>query len=141
MKKVTLYTAVVLALTAGSVTLANASTTTCASKKAELQRQIQIAERFGNYHEVLGLKHALAEVNMHCSDAQVSAKIQQKIAKIERKIAEKKADIVEIQYDLREAQARGKISKIAKYKRKIAEKQADIAELQAELASYRAQLG
>ncbi|MEA1064376.1 DUF1090 domain-containing protein [Erwinia sp. HR93] len=137
MKKVISILAVVAAL--GAFTTAQAAES-CAAKEAALQKEIRIAQQYGNYYKVAGLKKALAEVKAHCSNASVLADAQKQVAKLEKKLAEKRKDIAEVQADLREAQAKGKADKVIKYQRKLAEKQADLREIQADLNRARSEL-
>lgn len=102
MKKVISILAVVAAL--GAFTTAQAAES-CAAKEAALQKEIRIAQQYGNYYKVAGLKKALAEVKAHCSNASVLADAQKQVAKLEKKLAEKRKDIAEVQADLREIQA------------------------------------
>ena len=137
MKKLTILAAVMMA---GIVNMAHAGHNDCATKRAVLEKEIKIAQQFGNTAKVMGLKQALAEVKAHCTSASVIADAQKDVAKLEKKLAEKQGDIREVQADLREAQARGKHDKIAKYQRKLREKQADLQEIQQKLTQARAEL-
>lgn len=112
----------------------------CAAKEAALNKEIRIAQQFGNTHKVAGLKQALAEVKAHCTDASVKADAQKKVNKLEKKLADKRKDVTKIQSELSQAQAKGKADKVAKYQRKLAEKQADVREVQQELDRARAEL-
>lgn len=137
MKK--LATVLTLIASVGFISAAQAAES-CAAKSAALEKEIRIAEQFGNSYKVAGLKKALAEVKAHCTNASVTADAQKDIAKLEKKVAEKREDIAEAQADLREAQAKGDAQKIAKYQRKIAEKQADLRDVQQQLNQARADL-
>ncbi|QHM77977.1 hypothetical protein C7M52_04004 [Mixta theicola] len=137
MKKLTVLAAVMMA---GVFNMAHAGVEDCATKRAALEKEISIAQHYGNTMKVNSLKHALAEVKAHCTSASVIAKAQKEVAKLEKKLAEKQGDIREVQADLREAQARGKKDKIAKYQRKLSEKQADLQEIQQKLNQARADL-
>jgi len=137
MKKLTILAAVMMA---GIVNMAHAGHDDCATKRAALEKEISIAQQFGNTAKVMGLKQALAEVKAHCSNASVIADAQKDVAKLEKKLAEKQSDILEVQADLREAQIKGKKDKIAKYQRKLSEKKADLQEIQQKLAKARADL-
>ncbi|MTD40752.1 DUF1090 family protein [Erwinia sp. CPCC 100877] len=137
MKKFVTVLAVVASL--GAMASAQAAES-CAAKASALQKEIKIAQQYGNVWKVAGLKKALSEVKSHCTNASVLADAQKKVTKLEKKLAEKREDIAEVQSDLREAQAKGKASKIAKYQRKLAEKQADLREIQQDLSQARAEL-
>ncbi|MBW7981658.1 DUF1090 domain-containing protein [Enterobacillus tribolii] len=112
----------------------------CNAKRAALENQIRIAEQYGNYNKVMGLKKALANVNAYCTNDSVAKDAEKKVQKLENKIADKKADISEIKADLNKAKAKGDAKKVAKYQSKLTEKQAELKELQAELKAARAQL-
>lgn len=112
----------------------------CDAKRAALENQIRIAEQYGNYNKVMGLKKALAEVNAHCTNGSVVKDAEKKVQKLEDKVADQKADIREVQADLNTAKAKGDAKKVAKYQSKLAEKQADLKKLQAELKAAKAEL-
>lgn len=135
MKK--LATLSLIALAFGTVSVANAASS-CATREAQLQKQIAYAQAAGNYHEVLGLKKALAEVKAHCTPASVAKDTQKEIRKLQEKIADKREDIADVQRDLRKAQLKGDRKKVAKYQAKLAEKNADLQELQAKLRAAQA---
>lgn len=137
MKK--LATALTLILSVGVFTSAHAAQS-CASKASAIQKQITIAEQYGNSYKVAGLKRALADVKANCTNGSVLADAQKDVRKLEKKLAEKREDVSEVQADLKEAQARGDRKKIAKYQRKLAEKQGDVREIQQELNKARAEL-
>ncbi|MEM6160466.1 DUF1090 domain-containing protein [Erwinia sp. P6884] len=133
----------VLTVVASIGLFASASTyaaESCNAKSAALEKEIRIAQQYGNTYKVAGLKSALAEVKAHCTSASVLADAQKDVKKLERKLAEKRGDIAEVQEDLSEAKAKGNAQKIAKYQRKLAEKQADVREIQQELSQARADL-
>jgi hypothetical protein len=129
---------VLMAITFGSFTASAAST--CASKQAAIEAQIRIAEQYGNYYKVAGLKKALAEVIAHCSDAGLIKDAEKKVAKLEQKVYEKRQDISSVQADLNEARAKGDIKKIAKYEKKLAEQQAKLQQLLIELEAAKSEL-
>ncbi len=137
MKKLMMVLA--LALTAGAVTTAQAAQS-CAAKRSALEKEIAIAQQYGNVHKVAGLKKALAEVNAHCTNASVVNDARKEVAKLEKKLAEKRNDISGLQADLKNAQARGDMKKVAKYQSKLAEKRADLQEIQQKLNQARAEL-
>lgn len=138
MKK-SLLTMIVIALS-GTIGLAQASIESCATKQAALEKEIAIAQQFGNSAKVENLKKALAEVKAHCTNNSVTEDAQKKIRKLEEKVNDKQNDIKEIQSDLRQAQAKGDMKKVEKYQRKLAEKQADLREVEVELEQARAAL-
>jgi chromosome segregation ATPase len=137
MKKLVTVLAVVASV--GMFSTAQAAET-CAAKSSALEKEIKIAQQYGNSYKVAGLKKALAEVKAHCTNASVLADAQKDVAKLEKKLAEKRDDVAEVQADLSEAKAKRDSKKIAKYQRKLAEKQADVREIQQELAQARAEL-
>ncbi|MCT4703083.1 DUF1090 domain-containing protein [Enterobacteriaceae bacterium H20N1] len=128
-----------LALIAGAVTSVQAAES-CASKRTALEKEIAIAQQYGNAYKVAGLKKALAEVNAHCTNESVLADARKDVSKLEKKLAEKRSDVSEVQADLAEAQRKGDAKKIAKYQSKLAEKRADLNEIQQKLNQARAEL-
>lgn len=72
----------------------------CAAKSAALEKEIRIAEQFGNSYKIASLKKALAEIKAHCTNASVLADAQKDVAKLEKKVAEKQADLRELQQKL-----------------------------------------
>lgn len=113
---------------------------TCSAKSAALEKEISIAQQYGNTAKVTGLQEALAEVKANCTSASVQADAQKNAEKLEKKLAEKRNDVVDVQAELSEAKAKGDASKIAKYQRKLAEKKADLSGLEQELNQARAEL-
>ncbi|AUJ80121.1 MULTISPECIES: DUF1090 domain-containing protein [Enterobacter] len=139
MKKLVSVLSVVAAVGMFATASAHAAES-CAAKSAALEKEIKIAQQYGNTYKVNGLKKALAEVKAHCTNASVLADAQKDVRKLEKKLAEKRGDIAEVQADLAEAKAKGNAKKIAKYQKKLAEKQADLREIQQELNQARAEL-
>ncbi|MGD8163250.1 DUF1090 domain-containing protein [Pantoea sp. FN0307] len=137
MKKLALFSAIIFT---GIANIAHASNSDCATKRAVLEREIEIAQHHGNIHKVNGLKQALAEVKAHCTHDRVIASAQKDVAKLEKKRAKKQDELREVQADLHEAQASGRQDKVKKYQRKLKEKQADLREIEQELAQARAEL-
>lgn len=112
----------------------------CAAKSAALEKEIRIAQQYGNSYKVNSLKKAQAEVKAHCTSESVKADAQKDVRKLEKKLADKKGDIAEVQADLNKAKAKGDAKKVAKYQRKLTEKQADLREIQENLNRARADL-
>ncbi|WP_253383962.1 DUF1090 domain-containing protein [unidentified bacterial endosymbiont] len=139
MKKLVSVLTVVAAAGMFASTSAHAAET-CAAKSAALEKEIKIAQQYGNTYKIDGLKKALAEVKAHCTNASVLADAQKEVNKLEKKLAEKRSDVAEVQADLSEAKAKGDAKKIAKYQKKLAEKQADLRDIQQELSQARAEL-
>jgi hypothetical protein len=108
MKK--LITALAVIASIGAMTSVQAAES-CAAKASALEKEIRIAQHFGNAYKVAGLKKALAEVKAHCTNSSVLADAQKDVNKLERKLAEKREDIAEVQADLREAQRKGDASR------------------------------
>lgn len=140
MKK--LLSALAVVATVGMFASASAQAAeNCAQKRAALEKEIRIAQQYGNNYKEASLKKALAEVKAHCTSESVQADAQKKIAKLEKKVAEKRSDVAEVQRDLNEAKAKGDNKKIAKYQKKLIEKQGDLREVEQELRQARAELG
>lgn len=66
---------------------------TCNKKIDKLNKQIAIAEQFGNSSKIDGLKKSLAEIKAKCKDDTMSKEVKAKISKYENKINETKKDI------------------------------------------------
>lgn len=141
MKKLLSALAIVATVGMFASTSAQAAIESCAAKSSALEKEIRIAQQYGNTYKVASLKKALAEVKAHCTSESVQADAQKKIAKLEKKAADKRGDIAEVQSDLNEAKAKGDNKKIAKYQKKMIEKQADLREIEQDLRQARAELG
>lgn len=137
MNKLALFTAILLA---GTIHIAHAGNSDCATKRSVLEKELDMAQRYGNPHKVNGLQQALADVKAHCTHDRVIASAQKEVAKLEQKRAKKQGELREVQADLDEAQARGREDKVKKYQRKLREKQTDLQEIEHNLAQARAEL-
>lgn len=138
MKKLTAISTVLM-LSIGGMGLAQAAQS-CNDKAAAIEKEIRIAEQYGNYNKVAGLKQALSEVKMHCTDASVKQDAQKKVDKLEKKLSEKRRDVAQVENDLQKAQAKGDQKKTIKYQNKLIEKQRDVAQVERELNQAKAEL-
>ncbi|MFK3659024.1 DUF1090 family protein [Scandinavium sp. NPDC088450] len=145
MKKVVATLAILASV--GFFASAQASQNNCASQRANIEGQIQNAQRQGNSQQLSRLQSQLAQLNATCTASNNNnnnnsdqAQAQKKINDLQKQIAAKQKEIGQIQKELNDAQAKGKASKIAKYEKKIQGKQDDIRELQQKIDQVRAGL-
>lgn len=95
----------------------------CADKEAEITRQLEHAQAYGNAGRVRGLETALEKVQANCTDAGLRAERQEKIEEARDEVAEREAD-------LREALEDGSPEKIEKRKQKLAEAEDELHDAQ-----------
>lgn len=105
----------------------------CNAKSAAIEKEIRIAEQFGNTYKTANLKRALAEVKAHCTNESINADSQKNVQQLEKKLEKKRQEIIQTKANLKEAQKKGDLKKIEKFKRQLIEKQADMREIQKEL--------
>lgn len=114
-------------LASGLLTLATfaQADSLCQQKEQSIQREIDIASKHGNQHQVNGLERALAEVREHCTDDGLKQAHQEKIQKLEHKVAER-------QRELKQEKDEGDDQKkIVKREKKLADAQRELKEEQA----------
>lgn len=99
------------------------ASTLCGEKEQNIQREINHAEQHNNVHQVEGLKKALGEVKVHCTDSQLIADHQEKITRQKAKVAER-------QNDLDKARSKGDADKIVKREKKLAEAKSELESLE-----------
>lgn len=153
MKKATKLILLPLVLALGFTSYAQAYQN-CDAKRKALEYQLSKAQSYGNYHRVIGLKRALAKVNMYCKsgsyhndyiagdymDEDFDDYIGGKYAgysetKLRKKLLDKQKKMIDIEYDIKKARAKGKLDKVAKLQRKYAEKKAEASAIQSALDS------
>lgn len=105
----------------------------CTAKSAAIEKEIRVAEQFGNSYKVASLKRALAEVKAHCTNESINADSQKNVQQLEKKLEKKRQEIIQTKANLKDAQKKGDLKKIEKFKRQLIEKQADMREIQKEL--------
>lgn len=98
----------------------------CAAKRAEIQSQMDYAQKHGNSYRLEGLKKALRETSVHCTDHSLQREREANIRKQERKVAEREEA-------LQEARRDGRTDKVHKASRKLEEAQQELAEMRAEM--------
>ncbi|MER1598685.1 DUF1090 family protein [Enterobacter hormaechei] len=124
----------VLALTASVGFFASAhAAQNCIAKSAAIEKEIRVAEQFGNSYKVASLKRALAEVKAQCTNESINAGSQKNVQNLEKKLEKNRLEIIQIKANLQDAQKKGDLKKIEKFKRQLIQKQADMREIQKEL--------
>lgn len=101
----------------------------CAHKVEGIQKEIDYAVLYKNKEKEVGLRKALDEVNMYCTDADLRADF-------DKKIADKKKKIVDRQDELRKAQMKGDLKKIAKKQNKVREAELELIEMRQEKEQF-----
>lgn len=94
----------------------------CASKEADILRQLEHAREQGNAGRIGGLETALSKVRAHCTDAELQAERQEDIDEAREEISEREAD-------LQEALRDGDPEKIETRERKLAEARNELREI------------
>lgn len=101
--------------------LANAQES-CASKEADILRQLEHAREQGNAGRMGGLETALGKVREHCTDEGLQTERQEEIDEAREEVREREAD-------LQEALRDGDSKKIEKRERKLAEAREALREI------------
>lgn len=140
-KKILIVAAIPFILPISSQAIA--SKLNCAERIQTIQAQIDNAKRYGNTHQVIGKRAALAHVEASCAGAGAG-----EFASTERKLRDKRRNVRSAQDDvrhaeerLREAQASADAKEIAKKQRKLARKQDKLRDKTLELREVEADLG
>lgn len=94
----------------------------CASKEADIRRQLEHAREQGNAGRIGGLETALSKVRENCSEAELQAERQEDIDEAREEISEREAD-------LQEALRDGDPQKIDKRERKLDEAREELREV------------
>ncbi len=103
----------------------------CQYRAAEIQNQINYARQHGNVHRERGLERALANVQMHCRDADLLRDVQEDIREQEEDIQERLDEIAE-------KRAEGRQDKVEKLEKKLERDRAKLEQLQDELKELQA---
>lgn len=98
----------------------------CQDKVEAIQKQLRIAEEYGNEHRVRGLKKGLENVQRHCTNDSV-------IKDAEEDVSESMTEVRERQDELSEAQREGDEDDIRKHSEKLEEAVQELREHQDEL--------
>lgn len=99
----------------------------CDRKFCEIEQQINIAAE-SNDRKTDGLKIALEEVRLHCTDKGLRENLVEEIQ-------EAKADMAEYEADLKESEEDGDMGDVRKYQRKIEEEKQKILRLEGDLSN------
>ncbi len=94
----------------------------CASKEADIRRQLEHAREQGNAGRIEGLETALSKVRAHCTDVGLQAERQEEIDEAREEIREREAE-------LQEALRDGDRGKIEKRERKLDEAREELREI------------
>lgn len=100
----------------------------CDRKFCEIEAQIDIAQEKGNYRRADGIRKALENAKLHCTDES----LRQGLAE---EIIEAKEDLAEYEKDLKEAKEEGDMDDLRKYQKKIDEERNEIEQLENELSN------
>lgn len=103
----------------------------CQYRAAEIQNQINYARQHDNVHRERGLERALANVQMHCRDADLLRDVQEDIREQEEDIQERLDEIAE-------KRAEGRQDKVEKLEKKLERDRAKLEQLQDELKELQA---
>ncbi|MDT8893700.1 DUF1090 domain-containing protein [Halomonas sp. I1] len=127
--KRTFYCAIpALMLAFGQQGLAGEVDSLCQDKVEAIQKQLRIAEEYGNEHRVRGLKKGLENVQRHCTNDSV-------IKDAEEDVSESMTEVKERQEALSEARSEGDSDDIRKLSKKLEEAVTELRERQDELES------
>jgi predicted RNase H-like nuclease (RuvC/YqgF family) len=103
----------------------------CQYRAAEIQNQIDYARQHGNEHRERGLQRALANVQMHCRDADLLRDVQEDIREQEEEIQDRLDEIAE-------KRSEGRQDKVQKLEKKLERDRAKLEQLQDELKELQA---
>lgn len=96
----------------------------CRAKYDAINTQLTAATAQGQSHRARGLRRALDEVSLRCTDGKLKSEYAQRLRKQEREVAER-------QRELAKAQAEGRAEKVARRKNKLQEAQDQLQRLRA----------
>ncbi|MCX5592519.1 DUF1090 domain-containing protein [Alcaligenes endophyticus] len=117
---------IMAALLAGLAIPAQAREVACQRKVDSIQRQLEHANRAGNYHRVRGLERALVSTKSNCTDAGL-------VTQKRKDIREQQEDIKEVQEEIEEKKREGRHDKVPRLERKLQREQDKLSQLQSEL--------
>ncbi len=112
----------------------------CEIKRQEILKEIAYAEKHGNSQKASGLKTALRQVEMHCTDEGVLQSKQDKVAKEKERVAKREAELNNAEMKLKEAEASGNSRKIKTLKKKARKSKKKLAEAKESLMSAEKEL-
>jgi DNA repair exonuclease SbcCD ATPase subunit len=124
-KFVTLSLTLLISAAAGGVSAQ--ALTGCAAKKADVQTQLEQAQKHGNQAQEAKLKIAQKQLNANCTDEGLRREREADIKKKEQQVAKRRTD-------LEKAQAKGKSDKIAKQEKKLQDAEAELKQAQDKLS-------
>ncbi|MDV2117922.1 DUF1090 domain-containing protein [Alcaligenes faecalis] len=103
----------------------------CQYRAAEIQHQIDYARQHGNVHRERGLQRALANLQMHCQDADLLRDVQDDIREQEEDIQDRIEEIAE-------KRSEGRQDKVQELEKKLERDRAKLGQLQEELKELQA---
>ncbi len=106
----------------------------CSAKEADIQRQINSAQKQENRNQLRGLETALDNIRVHCTDENV-------LADAEEEVQESLEELDERQQDLEEALEEGDTDQIEKRQEKLEEATGELEEHMQELEALRKNAG
>ncbi|RAX54255.1 hypothetical protein CCY99_04385 [Helicobacter sp. 16-1353] len=121
-----MYKILTMSILAFGLLSANSISDTCQNKIDDIEKQIKIAEQFGQSSKIDGLKNSLAAVKAKCEDGSISNELKSKISKYENKIKETQSDI-------EAAKAKGKTLKVKAEEAKLKVLQGELEEAKKDL--------
>ncbi|KVC68711.1 DUF1090 family protein [Burkholderia stagnalis] len=138
-KKILIVAAIPFILPVSSQAIA--SKLNCAERIQAIQAQIDNAKRYGNTHQAIGKRAALAHVEASCAGAGEFSSTERKLRDKRRNVRSAQDDVRHAEERLREAQASADAKEIAKKQRKLARKQDKLHDKTRDLREVEADLG
>lgn len=123
-----MYKIITISILAFGIVNANSLSSTCQNKIDDLNKQIELADKYGHSEKVKGLKSALDEIREKCSDNRISDELKSKITKYENKIKE-------TQEDIEVAKIKGKTLKAKTEEAKLKTLQSELEQAKKDLAN------
>lgn len=123
-----MYKIITISILAFGIVNANSLSSTCQNKVDDLNKQIELANKYGHSEKVKGLQSALEEVREKCSSNRISDELKSKITKYENKIKE-------TQEDIEVAKIKGKTLKAKTEEAKLKTLQSELEQAKRDLAN------
>lgn len=138
MKKLTRFPLVLLLATVAFPGWA--SEPSCAARRAALESQIRIAERYDNDDKATALKQALTEINMYCTSRAVNPQAERQVRKLERQLIDNQEEINDILQARKHALQSGNTKTATALRKVLVRKKAEEKRIQTALEQARAEL-
>ncbi|MCA1322848.1 DUF1090 domain-containing protein [Herbaspirillum sp. alder98] len=127
MNKIVTLSLTLLVCAAASTGASAQALTGCAAKKADVQNQLEQAQKHGNHAQEAKLKIAQKQLNANCTDEGLRREREADVKKKEQQVAKRRID-------LEKAQAKGKSDKVAKQEKKLQDAEAELKQAQDQLS-------